>query len=106
MISLSDKFLGVNHVRSVHVPYAASSCAEKVDTQNFLRSLGFKQTPCEGLCLIYFLFQLYALFRFLQVPVELNRNASFKEVRQLLGRWMGTEPDNASLPLLWPSVAS
>ncbi|THH05050.1 hypothetical protein EW145_g5076 [Phellinidium pouzarii] len=29
-----------------------------------------------------------------KVPVEVNRNASFKDVRQLLGRWMKTEPDN------------
>lgn len=30
----------------------------------------------------------------LRVPVKLNRNATFKEVRQLLGRWMEVEPDN------------
>ncbi|KAI0372717.1 cysteine proteinase [Pilatotrama ljubarskyi] len=30
----------------------------------------------------------------LRVPVELNRNSTFKDVRQLLGRWMGTNPDN------------
>ncbi|EJD07703.1 UCH-domain-containing protein [Fomitiporia mediterranea MF3/22] len=29
-----------------------------------------------------------------KVPVELNRNASFREVRQLLSRWMNAEPDN------------
>ncbi|KAH8108335.1 UCH-domain-containing protein [Phellopilus nigrolimitatus] len=29
-----------------------------------------------------------------KVPIEVNRNASFREVRQLLGRWMKVEPDN------------
>ena len=29
-----------------------------------------------------------------KVPVEVGRNASFKDVRQLLGRWMKAEPDN------------
>ncbi|KAF5338375.1 hypothetical protein D9611_012466 [Ephemerocybe angulata] len=29
-----------------------------------------------------------------QVPVQVNREASFKEVRSLLGRWMDTDPDN------------
>ncbi|RDX48228.1 cysteine proteinase [Lentinus brumalis] len=29
-----------------------------------------------------------------RVPVELNRDSSFKDVRQLLGRWMDAKPDN------------
>ncbi|KAJ6581893.1 hypothetical protein B0H19DRAFT_1061389 [Mycena capillaripes] len=29
-----------------------------------------------------------------KVPVELGRDASFKDLRQLLGRWMGAPPDN------------
>ncbi|KAI0629147.1 cysteine proteinase [Trametes polyzona] len=29
-----------------------------------------------------------------RVPVELNRHSTFKDVRQLLGRWMGADPDN------------
>ena len=29
-----------------------------------------------------------------KVPVELNRDASFRDLRALLGRWMGTNPDN------------
>ncbi|TDL23595.1 UCH-domain-containing protein [Rickenella mellea] len=29
-----------------------------------------------------------------KVPIEVGRNASFKDLRQLLGRWMDTEPDN------------
>jgi ubiquitin carboxyl-terminal hydrolase 4/11/15 len=29
-----------------------------------------------------------------KVPVELNRDASFRDLRTLLGRWMGTNPDN------------
>ncbi|KAI0666784.1 cysteine proteinase [Trametes maxima] len=29
-----------------------------------------------------------------RVPVELNRGSSFRDLRQLLGRWMGTNPDN------------
>jgi len=29
-----------------------------------------------------------------QVPVEINRDASFKELRALLGRWMGAPPEN------------
>ncbi|KAI0741559.1 cysteine proteinase [Daedaleopsis nitida] len=29
-----------------------------------------------------------------KVPVEVNRDSSFKEVRQLLGRWMAANPDN------------
>ncbi|KAL5531349.1 hypothetical protein ACEPAG_4226 [Sanghuangporus baumii] len=29
-----------------------------------------------------------------KVPVEVGRNATFKEVRQLLGRWMKTDADN------------
>jgi hypothetical protein len=30
----------------------------------------------------------------IKVPVELNRDASFRDLRTLLGRWMGTNPDN------------
>lgn len=30
----------------------------------------------------------------LQVPVEIGRDASFKELRQLLGRWMEADPDH------------
>ncbi|KAH9940921.1 cysteine proteinase [Epithele typhae] len=30
----------------------------------------------------------------MRIPVELNRDSSFKEVRQLLGRWMDTNPDH------------
>lgn len=30
------------------------------------------------------------------MPVEINRDASFKELRALLGRWMNAEPDNVS----------
>ncbi|KAI0065534.1 cysteine proteinase [Artomyces pyxidatus] len=29
-----------------------------------------------------------------KVPVEIGRDASFKDLRQLLGRWMGSNPDN------------
>ncbi|KAI8974530.1 cysteine proteinase [Trametes punicea] len=29
-----------------------------------------------------------------RVPVELDRHSTFKDVRQLLGRWMGANPDN------------
>ncbi|TFY56209.1 hypothetical protein EVJ58_g7783, partial [Rhodofomes roseus] len=29
-----------------------------------------------------------------KVPIEINRDASFKELRQLLGRWMEANPDN------------
>ncbi|KAI1793553.1 cysteine proteinase [Ganoderma leucocontextum] len=29
-----------------------------------------------------------------RVPIEVNRDSSFKEVRQLLGRWMNSNPDN------------
>ncbi|KAF8216853.1 hypothetical protein K438DRAFT_1558345 [Mycena galopus ATCC 62051] len=29
-----------------------------------------------------------------KVPVEIGRDASFKDLRQLLGRWMGVPPDN------------
>ncbi|KAI0644201.1 cysteine proteinase [Trametes meyenii] len=29
-----------------------------------------------------------------RVPVELNRGSSFRDLRQLLGRWMGANPDN------------
>ncbi|KAJ6534629.1 hypothetical protein DFH09DRAFT_1284138 [Mycena vulgaris] len=29
-----------------------------------------------------------------KVPVEIGRDASFKDLRQLLGRWMGAPPDN------------
>ncbi|KAJ6620618.1 hypothetical protein B0H10DRAFT_2021101 [Mycena sp. CBHHK59/15] len=29
-----------------------------------------------------------------KVPVELGRDASFRDLRQLLGRWMGAPPDN------------
>ncbi|CDO75837.1 hypothetical protein BN946_scf184951.g35 [Trametes cinnabarina] len=30
----------------------------------------------------------------IRVPVELDRHSTFKDVRQLLGRWMGANPDN------------
>lgn len=33
-----------------------------------------------------------------QVPVEIGRDASFKDLRHLLARWMGTEPDNVRCP--------
>ena len=29
-----------------------------------------------------------------KVPVELNRDASFRDLRALLGRWTGANPDN------------
>ncbi|KLO12706.1 cysteine proteinase [Schizopora paradoxa] len=29
-----------------------------------------------------------------KIPIEVNRNASFRDVRRLLGRWMDVEPDN------------
>ncbi|KXN92430.1 Ubiquitin carboxyl-terminal hydrolase 4 [Leucoagaricus sp. SymC.cos] len=29
-----------------------------------------------------------------KVPIELNRDASFKDLKNLLGRWMNTEPEN------------
>ncbi|PIL25106.1 hypothetical protein GSI_12995 [Ganoderma sinense ZZ0214-1] len=29
-----------------------------------------------------------------RVPIEVNRDSSFKEVRQLLGRWMNSNPEN------------
>jgi ubiquitin carboxyl-terminal hydrolase 4/11 len=29
-----------------------------------------------------------------QVPVEIGRDASFKELKNLLGRWMGAMPDH------------
>ncbi|KAH9852032.1 cysteine proteinase [Lenzites betulinus] len=32
--------------------------------------------------------------RHVRVPVELNRNSTFKDVRHLLGRWMDAEPEN------------
>jgi ubiquitin carboxyl-terminal hydrolase 4/11/15 len=31
-----------------------------------------------------------------KVPVEIGRDASFKDLRHLLGRWVGAEPDNVS----------
>jgi ubiquitin carboxyl-terminal hydrolase 4/11/15 len=34
------------------------------------------------------------LMRSLQVPVEISRDASFKDLRHLLGRWLGAQPDN------------
>lgn len=30
----------------------------------------------------------------MQVAVEMNRDASFKDLRQLLGRWMDADPDH------------
>ena len=29
-----------------------------------------------------------------QVPVEIGRDASFRDLRNLLGRWMGAQPDH------------
>jgi len=34
------------------------------------------------------------LTRSIQVPVEISRDASFKDLRHLLGRWLGAQPDN------------
>ena len=34
----------------------------------------------------------------MQVPVEIGRDSSFKELRALLGRWMGTAPENVRIP--------
>ena len=31
-----------------------------------------------------------------KVPVELDRNSTFRDVRRLLGRWMEVDPDNVS----------
>lgn len=28
------------------------------------------------------------------IPVEIDRNASFKDLRHLIGRWKGVDPDN------------
>ncbi len=37
-----------------------------------------------------------------KIPIEVNRNASFKEVRHLLGRWMEVDPDNVcEIFILW-----
>lgn len=33
-----------------------------------------------------------------QVPVEIGRDSSFKELRALLGRWMGAPPENVRVP--------
>ena len=29
-----------------------------------------------------------------KIPVELNRDSTFRDLRNLLGRWMSTNPDN------------
>jgi ubiquitin carboxyl-terminal hydrolase 4/11/15 len=34
------------------------------------------------------------LTRSFQVPVEISRDASFKDLRHLFGRWLGAQPDN------------
>lgn len=34
-----------------------------------------------------------------KVPIEVNRNSTFKEVRQVLGRWMEADPDHVSYVL-------
>ncbi|KAJ7601371.1 hypothetical protein DFH06DRAFT_1408416 [Mycena polygramma] len=34
----------------------------------------------------------------LKIPVVIDRDASFKDLRQLLGRWMGVSPDNPLTP--------
>ena len=39
----------------------------------------------------------YRLLIQCQVSVEVSRDSSFKEVRQLLGRWMDTKPDNVGI---------
>jgi hypothetical protein len=31
-----------------------------------------------------------------KVPVDLNRDATFRDLRALLGRWMGANPDNVN----------
>ena len=33
-----------------------------------------------------------------QVPVEIGRDSTFKELRALLGRWMGALPENVCIP--------
>ena len=33
------------------------------------------------------------------MPVELNRDSTFKDVRQLLGRWMNSNPENVRFSL-------
>jgi ubiquitin carboxyl-terminal hydrolase 4/11/15 len=34
-----------------------------------------------------------------KIPVEISRDASFKELKNMIGRWMGTQPDNVSILL-------
>ena len=33
-----------------------------------------------------------------RIPLEISREASFKDVRALLGRWMGVPPENVRPP--------
>jgi len=35
-----------------------------------------------------------------QIPIEINRDASFRDVRNLLGRWKDVEGDNVSSSIL------
>ena len=32
-----------------------------------------------------------------QIPIEIDHDASFKELRRVLGRWTGSDPDNVRL---------
>jgi ubiquitin carboxyl-terminal hydrolase 4/11 len=38
-----------------------------------------------------------------KIPVEVNRDASFKDLKQLLGRWMEVNPENVSMYELFRS---
>lgn len=44
------------------------------------------------------------IYMFYQIPVEIGKDASMKDLRHLLGRWMDANPDNVcyhSLVMFW-----
>lgn len=57
--------------------------------------MGFRETPRKSeYTLCYSYIHSTALQPFPQIPVEIGKDASMKDLRQILGRWMDANPDN------------
>lgn len=95
-VAFPDLRAGLHHVRPIHVSHCAPASAEEVETYCLLCSLGHREAPREGILGHYVLCHLVDDTS-IKLPVEINRDASFKDLRALLGRWMGAPPDNVSV---------
>ncbi len=97
-ITLSNRkcyrITGFDHIRSIHVPHPAVAHQKEMDAHNAVCPVGSREASFK--CTSDFLFYgITNLFRAsVQIPVEVNSDSSFKDVRAVLGRWMDVDPNN------------